>query len=398
MPDNELEQVYTQEETAPAEEVRAEGVNCGELSAGEVQTVQPPKKGKYGWIGYVLLLAVIALGIYLMFHVVYDMGEDVKSFDEVITASDWRFALITLAVILAVFMCLWFEYAVVMKTTTGKFRLITSLKVAFLGKFYDNITPFATGGQPMQIYYLNKKGLNGGVSSAVVLIRYFAWMFSWIILDIVFMSAFTGVLEGQPSRLLLLIAGWIGLGINAMLPLLLILFVVMPKFSRALTGGVIKLAHKIRLVKDKDKMMKRVDKMVDDFRLSFAIMSKSPLKFITLILLCLIEIFLFYAFPYFVMKMFAGLSESDGISVMVTVMALNVYATLSASVVPTPGNSGAIEGLVTAAFSVIAGNVLLWTVFFWRFGIYYIYIIIGILITIFEFIRKLVQTRKRRNE
>ncbi|MDE6441507.1 MAG: flippase-like domain-containing protein [Clostridia bacterium] len=398
MPDNELEQVNTQEKTAPDEEVQAEGVDCAELPDEEMQTVQPPKKGKYGWVGYVLLLVVIALGIYLMFHVVYDMGEDVKSFDEVIMASDWRFALITLAVILAIFMCLWFEYAVVMKTTTGKFRLVTSLKVAFLGKFYDNITPFATGGQPMQIYYLNKKGLGGGVSSAVVLIRYFAWMFSWIILDFIFMAAFTNVLDGQPSRLLLLIAGWIGLGINVMLPLLLILFVVMPKFSRAITGGVITLGHKIRIVKDKDKMMERVDKMVEDFRSSFAIMSKSPLKFITLILLCLIEIFLFYAFPYFVMKMFSGLSENDGISVMLTVMALNVYATLSASVVPTPGNSGAIEGLVTAAFSVIAGNVLLWTVFFWRFGIYYIYIIIGIFITIFEFIRKLVRTRKKKNE
>ena len=94
--------------------------------------------------------------------------------------------------------------------------------------------------------------------------------------------------------------------------------------------------------------------------------------------------------------MFSGLTSADGISVMLTVMALNVYATLSASVVPTPGNSGAIEGLVTAAFSVIAGNVLLWTVFTWRFGIYYVYILIGICITVFEFIRKLVRTRKKK--
>lgn len=356
----------------------------------------PMKKGKYGWVGYILLLAVIALGVYLIFHVVAGMGDDVKSFDEVIKASDWCFALVSLAVLVAVFVCLWFEYAVVMKTTTGEFRLRTSLKVAFLGKFYDNVTPFASGGQPMQIYYLNKKGLHGGVSSAVVLIRYFAWMFSWILLSLVFMACFTGVLDGQPSRTLLMTAGWIGLVVNMLLPLLLILFVVMPKFSRALTGLLIKAGSKIRIVKDKDKAMERVDGIVADFRSSFAIMSKSPFKFALLILLCVVEIFLFYAFPYFIMKMFSGLTSADGISVMLTVMALNVYATLSASVVPTPGNSGAIEGLVTAAFSVIAGNVLLWTVFTWRFGIYYVYILIGICITVFEFIRKLVRTRKKK--
>lgn len=396
MSDNEPEQINNEEEAAP-EEASTEDINTEDIQSEEMQTVEPPKKKKYGWIGYVLLLAVIALGIFLMFQIVYDMGDGVKSFDEVIMASDWRFALVTLAVMLSIFICLWFEYAVVLKTTTGKFSLKTSLKVAFLGKFYDNITPFATGGQPMQIYYLNKKGYNGGVSSAVILIRYFAWMFSWILLDTVFMAVFVKVLDGQPSRFLLLIAGWIGLGINAMLPLLLILFVVMPRMSRAITGWVINIGHKIKIVKDKDKMMERVDKIVDDFRSSFRIMSRRPFMFIALILLCVVEIFLFYAFPYFVMEMFAGLSVG-GIDVMFTVMALNVYATLSASVVPTPGNSGAIEGLVTAAFSQIAGSVLLWTVFFWRFGIYYIYIIIGICITIFEFIRKLIRSRKKKNE
>ena len=60
---------------------------------------------------------------------------------------------------------------------TGKCHFRAGMKVAFIGKFYDNVTPFATGGQPMQIYYLNKKGLTGGTSSAVIMIKYFAWMF-----------------------------------------------------------------------------------------------------------------------------------------------------------------------------------------------------------------------------
>ena len=142
--------------------------------------------------------------------------------------------------------------------------------------------------------------------------------------------------------------------------------------------------------------MARVQKIVGDFRNSFKIMSRSPLKFIILILLCLTEIFLTYAFPYFIMKMFSGLDGGAGASVMFSVIALNFYATMSASIVPTPGNSGAIEGLVTAAFSSIAGSVLLWTVFGWRFGVYYIFIIIGLIITIVDFIRNLINKKRKK--
>ena len=115
-----------------------------------------------------------------------------------------------------------------------------------------------------------------------------------------------------------------------------------------------------------------------------------------LILLCFVEIFLTFAFPYFIMKMFAGLTDADGITVMFTVMALNIYATMSSSVVPTPGSSGVIEGVLTAAFSTLAGGVLIWTMFAWRFGVYYVYIVIGIFITAFDFVRKLIRNKKQK--
>lgn len=394
-PAEETERMLPSEDNALA--VETEQSPPPETNAGGEISVARPKR-KYGWVGTVLLVAVIALGVYLMFKVVADMGEEVKSFGEVIAASDWRFAVISLSAVLITFACIWLEYAIVMKTTTGKFRLAASLKTGFIGKFYDNITPLATGGQPMQIYYLNKKGLHGGESGAVVLIRYFAWMFCWIAMSTVFMAAFTGVLAGQEqsTRLLLTIGGWIGLVVNMFIPVFLILFVIFPRFSHALTTSLIKAGCKIKLVKDRERAMARVQKIVDDFRNSFKIMSRSPLKFIILILLCLTEIFLTYAFPYFIMKMFSGLDGGAGASVMFSVIALNFYATMSASIVPTPGNSGAIEGLVTAAFSSIAGSVLLWTVFGWRFGVYYIFIIIGLIITIVDFIRNLINKKRKK--
>ncbi len=359
--------------------------------------VEAPKKKRFGWVGTVLLLAVIAVGIYLMFSIVGDMGE-AKTLGEVIANSDWRFFLITIAVLLGILIFDWGKYAVIMRTTTGKFNLRTSLKVSLLGKFYDNVTPFAAGGQPMQIYYLHKKGYSGGISSAVVLIRYFAHMFCWTLICLLLMALNTGVLTrlGDPVwEHTIIIAAWIGLFVNMLLPAMVVLFAIFPKFARALTSFVVTCGSKLRIVKDKEKTMMKAEKVVSDFRNGFKVMSRSPLGFIGLIICCVGDVLLTYALPFFVLKTFSALPEDSGFAMLFSVMALNVYAAQSVTVVPSPGNSGAMEVVVVKAFSAVAGAAALgWAVLTWRFGVYYIYILIGIGLTIFEFIRNIVRARR----
>ena len=82
---------------------------------------------------------------------------------------------------------------------------------------------------------------------------------------------------------------------------------------------------------------------------------------------------------------------------MISVMALNVYSAQSVTVIPTPGNSGAMEVVVTKSFAAVASAaVLSWSVLVWRFAVYYIYIIIGIGLTVFEFIRKIVRANRKK--
>ena len=77
-----------------------------------------------------------------------------------------------------------------------------------------------------------------------------------------------------------------------------------------------------------------------------------------------------------------------------TIFALNVFTTFGVSFIPTPGNSGVIEGMGVLAFSVAAGGALAWAVLFWRFAVYYIYILIGIAMTVFDLVAKNVKARR----
>jgi uncharacterized protein (TIRG00374 family) len=42
----------------------------------------------------------------------------------------------------------------------------TSFLVALIGAFYSAVTPAATGGQPMQVFALKKRGIPAGISSS----------------------------------------------------------------------------------------------------------------------------------------------------------------------------------------------------------------------------------------
>ena len=365
--------------------------------------IERPKKKKFGWIFTVLLLVAIGLGVWAMFGISREITDaGTTHISDLVRQSSWVFALVCLAVVLCIFMFDWFKYFVIISAVKGRGygirryvilnRLGHSLKVNLIGKFYDNVTPFAVGGQPMQIYYLHKRAnYSGGEASAVVLVKYFFNMTSMCLVSLLVMACNThvlGAIEVDWARILIHVAAWVGIAVNMFLPLMVLFFVIFPKFATKLATFVIGIGFKIKIVKNKEEALAKALKTVTDFRAAFKLMAKKPKEFIALVLLCLAEDCLRFALPFFIMKMFNGLGADAGFAELIKVMALNVFVTQSVCIIPTPGNSGAIESIGTIAFTAVLTNtgVLGWSVLVWRFFVFYIYIIIGIGLAIEQFI------------
>ncbi len=365
--------------------------------------IERPKKKKFGWIFTVLLLVAIGLGVWAMFGISREITDaGTTHISDLVRQSSWVFALVCLAVVLCIFIFDWFKYFVIISAVKGRGygirryvilnRLGHSLKVNLIGKFYDNVTPFAVGGQPMQIYYLHKRAnYSGGEASAVVLVKYFFNMTSMCLVSLLVMACNThvlGAIEVDWARILIHVAAWVGIAVNMFLPLMVLFFVIFPKFATKLATFVIGIGFKIKIVKNKEEALAKALKTVTDFRAAFKLMAKKPKEFIALVLLCLAEDCLRFALPFFIMKMFNGLGADAGFAELIKVMALNVFVTQSVCIIPTPGNSGAIESIGTIAFTAVLTNtgVLGWSVLVWRFFVFYIYIIIGIGLAIEQFI------------
>lgn len=367
------------------------------FAEGEVPV--EPKKQRNNWLSNTILVVVIAATLYIMLQLGKSMGGGIKSFDEVIANSDTIFALVTFGILLLLFVLESSKYATIISVVDGKPRWKESIKVMFLGKFYDNVTPFASGGQPWQISYLNKKGFSGGTSTAVIMMKYVANITMWLTVSALAMACNKDALSALSPEMqgTLIAGGWLGWAINMMLPVFAISFLLMPRVGTAIVRGIVRLGAKLRIVKNEEKMQNKAFKLVKDFKAAVSIMIHHPWRLIILLLLCAAEVTLVFSLPYFVMRAYNGLPEANGLQTVFDVITLNVFASLSVAVVPTPGNSGALESMVMAAFSKITEEVLFWVVLTWRTLVYYVYILVGFGITIFEMVRNAVNKRKEKH-
>lgn len=344
----------------------------------------------------IFLIAICAVSIVIMVLLGSRLSEgSAKSLWETYAEMDVEYFLLALTVLVFMFVLDASKFFLIGKVTVGKARALPSFKVSLLGKYYDNITPFSTGGQAFQIYYLNKKGYSGGQATAITLIKYFAQMFAWLVVSALLMSLCNGALDGLNTNLAttLRVGAWTGFAFNAFLPATIILFIVLPRVANYLINKLVSLAYKMKIVKDKEKVLKKANKIVTDFKECFYIMSSRPLYFLLLVIICFFEPIVTLSFPYFLVLSFAKLAPSW--ELLLKVMALNIFASYAVAIIPTPGNSGFVETTFTLAFSSIAASVLFGVTFTWRFLTYYIYIVIGLGINIFEIIRKFVRAKMR---
>ena len=353
--------------------------------------VDEPTRGNK-WVSNIFFVAVLVLTIVLMYQLSMNAADGQKTFSEIWKNIRVEYAVASVLTLLTMIVLDTMKYFVILHATTGKFRLMMSLKTSLTGKYYDNITPFSSGGQPFQIHYLHKKGLTGGESTAVIFIKFCFNILLLLAISMCLMvfnkDALYTYVTNESQRNWFLVLGWVGFALNCSIPLLIIAFAVFPKLMETLTRWFLTLGHKMKLIKSKDAIVLRAKRVASDFRSAFVIMFHKPLHAICLTVCCLGELFLSMMLPYFVVVALAGNAVTPSWDLMFAIMTLNVYVSMTVTAVPTPGNSGALESAFLLILTSVAESVLFWSVFSWRFLSYYTFIIIGVCIFVVDFIRK----------
>ncbi len=265
------------------------------------------------------------------------------------------------------------KYALMMrKMSRGKSESKNVRKVArrtvLLGKYYDNITPAAIGGQPFQIYYMRRNsGLPRGASTSIPIFGMISIQIAFIMIALV-CFVFGGLIHSNPA---LLLTAMFGLLFYAFWPVMVAGVTFFPQPTTKFLKFLVKILAKIKIIKDREKILKKVEDEADGYVDAVKMILKTRWLFLKVILWSLIYNFLMASIPYFVLTAFGG--NVDFMPCFVTTIAVMsaIYF------IPTPGNSGAAEGTFFIVFSALSTGYVFWAMLLWRFFSYYIYIIMG---------------------
>ncbi len=326
-------------------------------------------------------------------------GGDSATFGEMLRGMNGWYLLLVAVLFAAAFFIDSLKYTLLNASNGYRLGFHKDMKVALTGKYYENITPTATGGQPMQIYYLHKQGMKGANAASVTMVKYGVQMLAWTIFAAVVMGCLAGTLSGiedATMRTTVYVCGWIGFCINGMIPVTVTFVVFCPRVVAWVANLFIRILHKIRIVKDSERTQAKVRKWMDDFAGFSQFIFKHPLWFLVLFLLCMAEPIIQFTIPYFLLISLCGEFVTPGWDLYLTVVGLAMYSTYASVFIPTPGNSGAIESVFMLAFASVASGVLFWYVLIWRFVLYYSYIVMGVGMNVFDLCVSLKKARAER--
>ncbi len=349
----------------------------------------------------VLMLALIAFSIVLMFSIgnyVTGGKHERVGFIQFLKLLDYRYFALLLAVLLLYLAVESAKYAYLLKVSTGKFRWRVSIKTMFLGKYYDGITPLSMGGQAFQIVYLHKKDVPGGVASAIPLIRYIVSSLVVTAISIVLLILTPQHVPGSIASKTMLVLAAVSLALNGSIPVIILLFTIFPKKMMRLVVGAVGLLAKMHIVKRKYHATKKCVNGLLEYSGAMKLFAKKFLQCLPLLVLCVLETLINYAIPFFVVLAVSEVEPT--FELFMQILCLSTLTRYTALLIPTPGNTGAMEATGSLIFATVSGiqPMLGWVVLVWRFFTYYIYIVSGIGINIFEVIRDAVRQKRRNRE
>ncbi len=265
----------------------------------------------------------------------------------------------------------------------------TAVYVSLIGFYYSNITPGASGGQPMQVYHMSKHGVPVAIGTSAVSIRFFASQLMLVLTAGALWLANAGFVEAQLGGVRLIV--YIGFGLNFLsIPLILLAALHRP-LVEAVIGFFVRLLARMKLVKKPEERLIRIGAGLDTYHASILRLAKKPWQLVALLLLAGLSNLGLMAVPVCVYYAF-GLSGTPWLQLLT----VSTLLFMSASYTPLPGASGAQEGGFLVFFrGLFPQGVIGVAILVWRFFTFYLFLIIGAVMSIANNLR---ENRRRARE
>ena len=315
----------------------------------------------------ILVLLIMVVVFYII------MKDDYQNIINTISSANHLLIVLSVIFILGYFFLKAESLYVIAKEQKKDIKFGQILHQTLITQFFNGITPFSTGGQPMQVYMLTKSGIHVGKATSIIIQDFLMYQLALVTIGI-FALVSNQIFSFININIAVYSLIMLGFIINTVIGLCLLFISFSRKFNNFVGKLLIKILSKLRLVKDKDKTIKEWEMKLDEFHESGKVFKKNKMLFVKCYLFNVLALLAFYVIPFLV---FVSFDPNCGISIP-SALTCSAFVLLVGNFVPIPGGSGGIEYSFYLIFGgVVKESLLSPALLVWRFITYYLGVLIG---------------------
>lgn len=317
-----------------------------------------------------ILLIIITFAVLLK-------GEDITQILNILGSVKIQYVFIGILCMAIYISCETINIGRSLKILNEKSTFIQNLKYALIGFFFSAITPAASGGQPMQIYYMHKDKISVSNSTLALLLNLTSMQIVTIGFALVSLCFNYQYLNG-----VLIVFFIVGILLNLSALVLLLIAIISKRLSRGMVHFAEKVLKFFR-VKNIDVKKEKLENELEQYHESAVYIKQNKKIMIKILLTTLVQFFAYYSVTFWTYKAL-GMNEANILEI--TSMQSVLFATVSG--IPSPGAVGVTEGAFTEIFKNIYPGAMMSSAILLNRGInFYFFVIFSGVVTIVNHIR-----------
>lgn len=254
-------------------------------------------------------------------------------------------------------------FSLITKFTDHKRNLKTfwlAVKVTIIGQYYSNITPLATGGQPVQLYVLKDGDISLSNGTAILICKFLLFQIGVTIYSLFLAIYKIKLLTNFNNNASVFIIT--GLTINTVMLSAIVLIAFNQQILLKICAFLLNLLFKMHIVKDVNKLIGKAENFISEYEESISKLKEDYHYTIKMFLFTILQLTVFFSTTYLVYKSL-GLNQSN----IIDIICLQSFLYMAVSFIPTPGTAGASEiGFVILLGYLFPQNIISTALLLWR--------------------------------
>lgn len=324
------------------------------------------KKNKIKYIFNFLLIAVV-LSIVLYFSLKDNYQEIIST----ILKMNYIWIFVAILALIIYRLCASLGHYYIIKANNGKVSYLKCFQINLMILFFHGITPFAGGGQPMEIYFLHKEGIPVTKATNITLQNFIVYQIALIMTGLMALI-YNHIFNVFPNDSLIKYLVVLGFTINTLVLVVTFILSFGKKTNKFIIEKGIHFLAKIKIIKEEKKTQEKCQKYLQSFHDNAIELKKNKKIVAFMVLINIIGLMTMYSMPYPILR---GMGININIFKVITAIA---YVMIIGSFVPIPGGTGGIEYSFIFFFQyLISGSILHAAMLVWRLISYYFGMVLG---------------------